>query len=135
MKKTVNIISLVLLLIFTASTAAADFKKNKIAVLDFQMQGKNYQNNDMGAIVAEWLITALVKEGRFDVVERRLLKKILTEHQLAMSGVVDDKSISELGQILGVKIIISGAVLYFQNIIKGIISFGIKAFKLDAQIL
>ena len=50
MKKTVNIISLVLLLIFTASTAAADFNKNKIAVLDFQMQGKNYQNNDMGAI-------------------------------------------------------------------------------------
>ena len=97
MKKTVNIISLVLLLIFTASTAAADFKKNKIAVLDFQMQGKHYQDNDMGAIVAEWLITALVKEGRFDVIERRLLQKILAEHQLAMSGVVDDKSISELG--------------------------------------
>jgi TolB-like protein len=118
MKKTINIISLVLLLLFTASTAAADFKKNKIAVLDFQIQGKQYQDNDMGAIVAEWLITALVKEGRFDVVERRLLQKILTEHQLAMSGVVDDKSISELGQILGVKIIISGAVLHFQNIIE-----------------
>ncbi len=118
MKKTVNIISLALLLIFTASTAAADFKKNKIAVLDFQIQGKQYQDNDMGAIVAEWLITALVKEGRFDVIERRLLQKILTEHQLAMSGVVDDKSISELGQILGVKIIISGAVLHFQNIIE-----------------
>ena len=118
MKKTVNVIVLVLLFIFTAATAAADFKKNKIAVLDFQMQGKNYQNNDMGAIVAEWLVTALVKEGRFDVVERRLLQKILSEHQLAMSGVVDDKSISELGQILGVKIIISGAVLHFQNIIE-----------------
>jgi len=118
MKKTVSIISLVLVFIFTASIAAADFKKNKIAVLDFQMQGKQYQENDMGAIVAEWLITALVKEGRFDVVERRLLQKILAEHQLAMSGVVDDKSISELGQILGVKIIISGAVLHFHNIIE-----------------
>jgi TolB-like protein len=118
MKKTVNIIVLVLLLIFTVSTASADFKKSKIAVLDFQMQGKDYQNTDMGSIVAEWLITALVKEGRFDVVERRLLKKVLSEHQLAMSGVVDDKSISELGQILGVKIIISGAVLHFQNIIE-----------------
>ena len=118
MKRNVGIIGLVLLLIFTAATAAADFKKNKIAVLDFQMQGKQYQNSDMGSIVAEWLITALVKEGRFDVVERRLLQKILSEHQLAMSGIVDDKSISELGQILGVKIIISGAVLHFQNIIE-----------------
>lgn len=118
MKKTAGIVSLVLLLIFTVSSAAEDFKKNKIAVLDFQMQGKKNQHTDMGAIVAEWLITALVKEGRFDVVERRLLQKILAEHQLAMSGVVDDKSISELGQILGVKIIISGAVLSFQNIIE-----------------
>lgn len=118
MKKTINIIVLVLLLIFTVSTASADFKKSKIAVLDFQMQGKDYQDTDMGSIVAEWLITALVKEGRFDVVERRLLKKVLSEHQLAMSGVVDDKSISELGKILGVKIIISGAVLHFQNIIE-----------------
>ena len=116
MKRNVGI--LVLILILTAATASADFKKNKIAVLDFQMQGKQYQNTDMGAIVAEWLITALVKEGRFDVVERRLLQKVLTEHQLAMSGVVDDSSISQLGQILGVKIIISGAVLHFQNIIE-----------------
>jgi TolB-like protein len=118
MKKSLAILGLGLVLILIAANASAEFKKNKIAVLDFQMQGKQYQNTDMGAIVAEWLITALVKEGRFDVVERRLLQKILSEHQLAMSGVVDDKSISELGQILGVKIIISGAVLHFQNIIE-----------------
>lgn len=118
MKKSFSIISLIMVLVLYASTATADFKKTKIAVLDFQMQGKQYQNSDMGAIVAEWLITALVKEGRFDVVERRLLNKVLSEHQLAMSGVVDDNSISELGQLLGVKIIISGAVLTFQNIIE-----------------
>lgn len=118
MKRFASFIGIILVLTLLAAPAAADFKKNKIAVLDFQMQGKQYQNNDMGAIVAEWLITALVKEGRFDVVERRLLQKVLQEHQLAMSGVVDDSSISELGQVLGVKIIISGAVLHFQNIIE-----------------
>jgi TolB-like protein len=118
MKRFASFIGIILVLTLLAAPAAADFEKNKIAVLDFQMQGKQYQNNDMGAIVAEWLITALVKEGRFDVVERRLLQKVLQEHQLAMSGVVDDSSISELGQVLGVKIIISGAVLHFQNIIE-----------------
>jgi TolB-like protein len=118
MKRMLVLFSVVLFLMLSASPAAADFKKTKIAVLDFQMQGKQYQNTDMGAIVAEWLITALVKEGRFDIVERRLLKKILSEHQLAMSGVVDDSSISELGKLLGVKVIISGAVLHFQNIIE-----------------
>ncbi len=118
MKRFVSFIGIILVLTLLAVPALADFQKNKIAVLDFQMQGKQYQNKDMGAIVAEWLITALVKEGRFDVVERRLLQKVLQEHQLAMSGVVDDSSISELGQILGVKIIISGAVLHFQNIME-----------------
>ena len=119
MKKLVSFIGIILVMtLLVVPAAAEDFKKNKIAVLDFQMQGKKYQNNDMGAIVAEWLITALVKEGRFEVVERRLLQKVLQEQQLAMSGVVDDSSIAELGQILGVKIIISGAVLHFQNIIE-----------------
>ena len=98
--------------------AAADFEKTKIAVLDFDMQGESYQNQDMGAIVAEWLITALVKEGRFDVIERRLLKKVLSEHQLSASGIVNSNSAAELGKVLGVKIIISGAVMHFQNFIE-----------------
>lgn len=118
MKKIIVVSLLFGLLAGAASAGAANFQKTKIAVLDFQMQGRQYENTDMGSIVAEWLITALVKEGRFDVVERRLLKKILSEHQLAMSGVVDDSSLSELGKILGVKIIISGAVLHFQNYIE-----------------
>ena len=118
MKKIIIVSFLLLLLLSAVSAGAAGFQKSKIAVLDFQMQGKEYEDTDMGSIVAEWLITALVKEGRFDVVERRLLKKILSEHQLAMSGVVEDSSISELGKILGVKIIISGAVLHFQHYIE-----------------
>jgi TolB-like protein len=118
MKKIITISCLIMFAVSITTAGAADFQKTKIAVLDFQMQGKKYQNTDMGSIVAEWLITALVKEGRFEVVERRLLQKILQEHQLAMSGVVDDSSISALGKLLGVKIIISGAVLHFQNYIE-----------------
>ena len=57
-------------------SASAEFTKTKIAVLDFQMQGEEQENQDMGSIVAEWFITAMVKEGRFDVIERRLLQKI-----------------------------------------------------------
>jgi hypothetical protein len=32
------------------------------------MQGEEQENQDMGSIVAEWFITAMVKEGRFDVI-------------------------------------------------------------------
>ena len=36
----------------------------------------------IGEIVAEWLITALVNTGRFEVVERAQLQKILRRHSL-----------------------------------------------------
>lgn len=98
--------------------ASADFKKTKIAVLDFQQQGNLSDSADMGKIVAEWLITALVKEGRFDVIERRLLSKVLDEQKIGASGVVDARSASQLGKVLGAKVVITGSVLQFQNIVE-----------------
>jgi len=97
-------------------SASAEFKKTKIAVLDFQLQGEQFDNKDMGTIVAEWFITAMVREGRFDVVERRLLEKVLSEQQLAMSGVVDASSATEIGKLLGVKVIITGSVMKLRDV-------------------
>ena len=99
-------------------TAQADFEKIRIAVLDFQLQGQGYETEDMGAIVAEWFITALVKAGRFDVVERAMLKKIINEQKLGMTGVIDESSATQLGKILGVKVIISGSVLKLQDVLE-----------------
>lgn len=118
MKRLFPLVWLFLLPLGLSATARADFEKTKVAVLDFQLQGQQFKDSDMGAIVAEWLITALVKEGRFEVVERRLLQKILGEQKLVMSGVVDDSSATELGRLLGVKIIISGTVMSYQNIME-----------------
>lgn len=99
-------------------TARAEFRKTKIAVFDFQLQGEGFETADMGKIVAEWLITALVKEGRFDVIERRLLEKILQEQKLGMSGIITEDSAVKLGKLLGAKVIISGSVMRFQKIIE-----------------
>jgi len=101
---------LLLSLFGAASTAHADFKKTKIAVLDFQMQGDQSAPKDMGKIVAEWLITGLVETGRFDVIERRLLEKLMEEQKLGVTGAIDPTSAAQLGKILGVKTIVSGTV-------------------------
>jgi len=99
--------------------AAAEFKKTKIAVLDFQLQGGKHESNaDMGKIVAEWLITALVKEGRFDVIERRLLEKVLEEQKIGISGLVDESSASKLGRVLGARIVITGSLMQFQGVME-----------------
>ncbi len=114
----VLILAALLLPALLPAAAHAEFKRTKIAVLDFQIQGGKNDNPDMGKIVAEWFITALVQEGRFDVIERRLLEKVLQEQNIGVSGVVDESSASKLGKVLGAKIVITGTVLEFQNVLE-----------------
>lgn len=93
------------------ASSRAEFQKTKIAVLDFELIGDKLETQDMGAILSEWFITSIVKSGRFDVVERAMLQKILAEQKLSATGIIDDTSASQLGKILGVKVIITGSVL------------------------
>ncbi len=115
MKRFIVFITILTVSVIMSPMAGAEFKKTKIAVLDFETQGEGFDASDMGKVVAEWLITALVKNGRFDVIERRLLEKILGEQRLHMSGIVDQNSAAKVGKLLGVKIIITGSVVKFQN--------------------
>ena len=118
MKRVLMLLAGLLMVVALPLTAAADFTKNKVAVLDFQLQGEGFETKDMGSIVAEWFITALVKTGRFDVVERAMLQKILNEQKMGLSGVIDEKTATKLGKILGVKVIISGSVMKLQDILE-----------------
>lgn len=111
-RKTLNVITLVLLLLALPTPPLfADFKKTKIAVLDFELRGDSFKTSGMGGIVAEWFTTTLVQDGRFEVVERALLQKIIEEQKLGMTGLIDETSSTQLGKILGVKTIITGSVL------------------------
>jgi len=103
MKRLIAVLMILGISVLMADSAQADFKKIKIAVLDFQVQGEKFETEDIGKIVAEWLITALVKEGRFDVIERRLLEKILQEQKLGVSGVVDSEVSQGLERFLAQK--------------------------------
>jgi TolB-like protein len=83
-------------------------KSAKIAVLDFQdLQGFT---TTFGKFLSEELITRLFRTGRFEVVERRLLNKILDENKLAFTGIFDINTIKRLGRILGVDAIIAGTI-------------------------
>jgi len=83
-------------------------QKSKIAVIEFSdLEGNITQ---FGRYVAEELITRLFRTGKFEVIERQLLRKVLQEHELRMSGIVDEHSAKELGRILGVDAIATGSV-------------------------
>ena len=117
MKKHIALFLTIVLSTLTAHTAEADYRKSKIAVIDFRVHGEESNVKDMGKIIAEWLTIAFVQEGRFEVIERQMLKKVMSEQQLVMTGVVDESSATELGKLLGVKVIITGSVMKLQDMI------------------
>ncbi len=83
-------------------------QKSKIAVIEFSDIQGNVTN--LGRYLAEELTTRLYLTGKFEVVERQLLNKILQEHQLSLSGMIDENSAVELGKILGVDAVATGSI-------------------------
>ena len=106
------------LLCMLASSAlpvpAAEYRKIKVAVLDFQQQGR-FETAGIGRIAAEWLTTGLVETGRFEIIERRLLQQIVDEQKMGVSGLLDPSSASRIGRLLGVKTVVTGTIQHYEN--------------------
>jgi len=94
-----------------AAEIAASFPgqaKIKLALLDFpNLDGKV---SDLGRYLTEELTTRLFRTGRFQLVERQLLKKVLEEQKLGASGLLDENAASRLGRLLGVEALTAGTV-------------------------
>jgi curli biogenesis system outer membrane secretion channel CsgG len=63
--------------------------------------------------MADMLVTALVKSGRYRMIERQEMDKLLQEQGLGMSGAVTPESAAKAGKMLGVELAVIGAVTEF----------------------
>jgi TolB-like protein len=92
--------------------------KKKIAVVEFSDLNGNIRA--LGQFLAEELITELflISPGKFEVVERRQLMKVLSEQKLTMSGLLDSKAMESVGKILGIDAIVTGSITDLGNDIK-----------------
>lgn len=82
----------------------------KVALVEFA--GLDGEVTAFGQFLAEELTTQLfvATPGRFEVVERRQLQRVLQEHQLSASGLLDAGTIASLGKILGIEALITGSI-------------------------
>jgi curli biogenesis system outer membrane secretion channel CsgG len=69
--------------------------------------------NRLSTIVSDMLISALVKTGNFEVIERTQLQRLLEEHQLSKEGLLDQATAAKAGKILGVDLILGGKLTEF----------------------
>ena len=100
---------LVFLAVFVLSLTATAQLKKRIAISRFEdRSGSGY--NHLGAGVADMLATALVKTGKFSVIERDELDKIIAEQKLGESGLVTAQTAPKVGQLLGAELFVVGAV-------------------------
>ena len=88
-----------------------DQGKKKVAVLDFtDLQGTT--SGELGKYIAEQLTVDMVMEKRdFSVLDRANLKKILAEHKLTATGLIDLDNAKKLGQFAGVDALIVGTIV------------------------
>jgi outer membrane protein OmpA-like peptidoglycan-associated protein/curli biogenesis system outer membrane secretion channel CsgG len=97
-------------------------RKPRVAVLDFDygtvisasssMFGTNV---DIGYGISALLVTNLVKNGSYSVIDRDALSKVLAEQNFSNSNRADPTSAARIGKVLGVDYIIVGTITEFGN--------------------
>ena len=105
-----------------AAAQAASNHRPRVAVLDFDYatvmssSSAMFGNNvDVGRGITDLLVTDLVKDGTYSVIERQALNKIMAEQNFSNSNRADPTSAAKLGKLLGVDAIIVGSITEFGN--------------------
>ncbi|MDA8243728.1 MAG: hypothetical protein M0025_06360 [Elusimicrobia bacterium] len=86
--------------------------KRRIGVVEFENKSA-YGQGRLGGAASDILITELVKSGKFIVVERDKMNKVLEEQKLQSQGMTDPQTAAKVGQLLGLEAIVVGSVSQF----------------------
>ncbi|MFP4164245.1 MAG: CsgG/HfaB family protein, partial [Chitinispirillaceae bacterium] len=71
------------------------------------------RSQNVGEGMADMLTTALVKEGKYRVMERAKIDKIMEKRALGASGAVTPQTAAKMGKLLGVELAVMGSVTEF----------------------
>ncbi|MBT9536804.1 MAG: curli production assembly protein CsgG, partial [Nitrospirae bacterium] len=132
-------ISFLVVAIICISAFTSEAAKKKVAVLDFEygtIRDRWWPGDwDIGKGISDMMVTQLVKDGTFSVIERKQLEKVLSEQKLGASGLVDASTAAQIGKILGVKYVILGSITQFGIDTKNIDTGGFgRMFGLGADV-
>jgi curli biogenesis system outer membrane secretion channel CsgG len=97
-------------------------RKKRVAIMDFDyatvrggVAALFGTDVDVGKGIADLLVTKLVKDGTYSVIERKALDKVLAEQNFSNSDRANPTSAAKLGRLLGVDAIIVGSITQFGN--------------------
>jgi curli biogenesis system outer membrane secretion channel CsgG len=119
-----NVIALVVLILMLGVCAVPSIRaqqRRRIAVMSLDVSPDAKQKaaaqlgmqNDLGATLADLIINRLVTDGKFIVIERAALDKIIKEQNFSNSDRADSATAVKLGKIAGVDAIVIGSITQF----------------------
>ena len=126
MKNITKILSLALLLAFTAGAYAEDkydtlakeiteagamVQGKKIAIIPFSYADGRAGATKDGSVISERLTIKMINMHKFEIIERSVLDKVMAELKLQSSGMIDASSAQQLGKLLGVEAIVTGTLV------------------------
>lgn len=114
MKRALLNVSAAILLLTGLASAAFCGGKKIICVIDLQDKSSHQSGwRNVGAGVAEMIVTALSETKKYTLVERSKLEAVMDEQRLGASGAVTAQTAAKIGRLLGASYIITGAVTEF----------------------
>ena len=93
------------------SESAYTGPRRRVGIVDFE--NKTAYGTRLGTAASDILVTELVKSGKFIVVERDKMAKIMEEQKLGMTGAIDPKTAASVGKIMGLNAIVTGSISQF----------------------
>jgi len=113
LKRALVVTMICILAVMLALPAYAQLKK-RVAVFNFENKSKGgwhwWDGRGCGDGMTDMLTTELVQSGKYIVIERSELDKIIQEQRLGQTGLVTSESAAQGGKLLGVELAIVGAV-------------------------
>ena len=109
-------------LIFFVIASPCLAQKKRVAVLNFEYgtvrsntQAIFGTDQDVGKGISDMLVQKLVQDGKYSVIERNALDKVLGEQNFSNSDRANPSSAAKLGKLLGVDAIVVGSITQFGN--------------------
>jgi len=97
-------------------------RRPRLAIMDFDYATvQSYSsavfgtNVDIGKGIRDLLVTDLVKDGTYSIIERAAMDKILAEQNFSNSNRADPMSAAKIGKLLGIDAMVIGSITEFGN--------------------
>jgi curli biogenesis system outer membrane secretion channel CsgG len=122
MRKWIFLLAMAALVSANVYGQQAQPRKKRVAIMDFDYSTVRTVSAaifgtdvDIGQGISDMLVTMLVKDGTYSVIERKALDKVLAEQNFSNSDRANPATAAKLGKLLGVDAIIVGSITQFGN--------------------